>query len=122
MSVTAPEIVDAISEIASRWRADRPERQSRRHLDRADFEQLRDTGILALIAPVDVGGLSQSVESSVRPVCEVYRQLASADPSVALVSSMHPAVIAFWLASPDRSQADWEEQRRAVFASAVAGA
>ncbi len=34
---------------------------------------------------------------------------------------MHPAVIAFWLASPDPSQPDWEEQRHAVFASAVAG-
>jgi alkylation response protein AidB-like acyl-CoA dehydrogenase len=34
---------------------------------------------------------------------------------------MHPAVIAFWLASPDSSQPDWEEQRRAVFASAAAG-
>ena len=34
---------------------------------------------------------------------------------------MHPAVIAFWLASPDPSQPDWEEQRQAVFASAAAG-
>ena len=31
---------------------------------------------------------------------------------------MHPAVIAFWLASPDPSQPEWEEQRQAVFASA----
>lgn len=56
-----------------------------------------------------------------RPVCEIHRQLASADPSVALVCSMHPAVVAFWLASPDPSQPDWEEQRNAVFASAAAG-
>jgi alkylation response protein AidB-like acyl-CoA dehydrogenase len=34
---------------------------------------------------------------------------------------MHPSVVAFWLASPDGSKPDWEEQRRAVFASAVAG-
>jgi len=34
---------------------------------------------------------------------------------------MHPAVIAFWLASPDPSQPDWEEQRHAVFTSSVAG-
>jgi len=34
---------------------------------------------------------------------------------------MHAAVIAFWLASPDAAQPDWEDQRRAVFASAVAG-
>jgi alkylation response protein AidB-like acyl-CoA dehydrogenase len=34
---------------------------------------------------------------------------------------MHPAVIAFWLASPDASQAEWERQRSAVFASALTG-
>lgn len=34
---------------------------------------------------------------------------------------MHPAVLAFWVASPDSSQPGWEEQRRAVFASAAAG-
>ncbi len=59
--------------------------------------------------------------ASARPLCEIYRRLASADPSVALVSCMHPSVIAFWLASPDPSQTEWEEQRRAVFVSAVAG-
>src|SRR5918993_958820 len=82
--------------------------------------RLRDAGLLRLIAPVDSGGLLDTLESSVRPLCETYRQLGSADPSVALVSSMHPSVIAFWLASPDAAQPAWEEQRRAVFASAVA--
>src|ERR671912_718411 len=83
--------------------------------------RLRDAGLLRLIAPVDSGGLLDTIESSVRPLCETYRQLGAADPSVALVSSMHPSVIAFWLASPDAAQPAWEEQRRAVFASAVAG-
>lgn len=77
--------------------------------------------MLAAIAPVEAGGLTTSISSAVRPMCALYRQLSAADPSVALVSSMHPAVIAFWLASPDPSQPDWEEQRRAVFAGAVAG-
>ena len=71
--------------------------------------------------PVDVGGLWRSTEASIRPVCEIYRRLASADPSVALVSSMHPAVVAFWSASADPSQPAWEDQRRAVSASAAAG-
>lgn len=121
MPITVAELDGAIDEIVSQWRAERPERQARRHLDRADFDVLRDTGLLALVAPPHAGGLWESVEASVRPVCRLYRKLASADPSVALVSSMHPAVIAFWLASPDPSQADWEEQRRAVCASAAAG-
>jgi alkylation response protein AidB-like acyl-CoA dehydrogenase len=119
-----PTIADVVSEvrsIAADWRGDRKERQARRHLDQADFDRLRDAGLLRLVAPVDSGGLLESIESSVRLLCEAYRQLASGDPSVALVSSMHPAVIAFWLASPDAAQPAWEEQRRAVFASATAG-
>jgi len=121
VQVDVVEVAGAVREIASGWRADRPERQARRHLDLADFALLRDAGLLRLIAPVDAGGLLESIEASVRPVCEIYRGLASSDPSVALVSSMHPSVIAFWLASPDPSQTGWEDQRRAVFASAVAG-
>ena len=120
-AATTAELDLAVREIATRWRGERAERQERRHLDPTDFELLRDAGLLALPAPVAVGGLWEGIEASVRPVCEIHRQLASADPSVALVCSMHPAVVAFWLASPDPSQPDWEEQRHAVFASAAAG-
>jgi alkylation response protein AidB-like acyl-CoA dehydrogenase len=115
------ELDAAIAAIASQWRAERAERHARRHLERKDFDLLRGAGLLKLPAPESAGGLWASAESSARRMCEIYRRLASADPSVALVSSMHPAVVAFWLASPDPSQPDWEEQRRAVFASAVAG-
>jgi hypothetical protein len=121
MPATVATIDSAIRDITSRWRADRQERQARRYLDRADFDLLRDTGILTLVAPVSKGGQWESTESSVRPLCALYRELASADPSVALVSSMHPAVIGFWLVSPDSSQPEWEDQRVAVFDSAVAG-
>ena len=121
MQRTVTELVDAMGEISTRWRAERAERQSRRHLDRADFDLLREAGLLALIAPVDAGGMFESIEVSVRSVCEVYRRLAAADPSVALVSAMHPAVIAYWLATPGSGRSGWEDQRQAVFASAVAG-
>jgi alkylation response protein AidB-like acyl-CoA dehydrogenase len=47
--------------------------------------------------------------------------LAGADPSVALVSSMHPAVLAFWVANPDPTQPRWEAQRRSALASAAEG-
>jgi alkylation response protein AidB-like acyl-CoA dehydrogenase len=118
---TTADVVADVRTIAEDWRADRKERQGRRHLDQADFDRLRDAGLLRLVAPVDSGGLLDSVEASVRPLCQAYRQLAAGDPSVALVSSMPPAVVAFWLASPDAAQPAWEEQRRAVFASAAAG-
>ena len=115
------DVARAVDEIGARWRADRKDRQARRHLDAADFDRLRDAGLLRLIVPVDSGGSWVDMPSSAPPAVAIYRRLAAADPSVALVSSMHPAVIAFWLASPDPAQPAWEEQRRAVFASAAAG-
>lgn len=121
VSINMAELSASVREIAATWRADRPERQNRRYLDRFDFDRLRDAGLLLLGVPTDMGGLWQGMELSVRPVCEIYRTLAAGDPSVALVSSMHPSVIAFWLACPDASQPLWEAQRRAVFASAAAG-
>jgi alkylation response protein AidB-like acyl-CoA dehydrogenase len=114
-------VSDAVAEIAASWTAERAERQQRRHLDRADFDRLRDAGLLQLIAPVAQGGLWRSVVESTRALCETYRTLARSDPSVALVSTMHPAVIAFWLCSPDAGQPEWEEQRAAAFVSAVDG-
>jgi alkylation response protein AidB-like acyl-CoA dehydrogenase len=121
MAANIAEVAASVSEIAAKWRGDRSARQGRRHLERSDFEELRAAGLLLLPAPVATGGLWQDRATSVRPMCEIYRALAAGDPSVALVSSMHPAVIAFWLARPDPSQPDWEAQRQAVFESAVAG-
>ncbi len=115
------EVAAAIDSIAHQWRAARPERQRRRHLERADFGLLRDAGLLRVGAPEDQGGLWRSLEESARPTCSLYRTLAAADSSVALVSSMHPAVISLWLISPDPDQPEWEDQRKAVFASAVDG-
>ncbi len=115
------ELARAVDHIASEWRGDRARRQARRHLDPADFALLRDAGLLAAVAPVEAGGLTTTIETAVRPLCALYRRLATADSSVALVSSMHPAVVAFWLATTDPSQPAWAEQRRAVFAGAVAG-
>ena len=121
MTDTVAAVAEAVRDIAQTWRGQRTERQQRRHLDRSDFDQLRDAGLLRLIVPADQGGLWDSAPSSARALCETYRVLAGGDPSVALVSSMHPAVIAFWLCSPDAGQPDWEKQRAAVFAGALDG-
>ena len=121
MAVDLEAVAASAADLAGAWRADRTERQARRHLERADFDRLRDAGLLRLPVPVDAGGLWAGWAPSLAPLCGIYRTLAAGDPSVALVSSMHPAVVAFWLASPDPAQPDWEEQRRAVFASALAG-
>jgi alkylation response protein AidB-like acyl-CoA dehydrogenase len=121
VGLTVDGVAESIRTIAAEWRAQRPERQARRALDRADFDRLRDAGLLTLAAPVASGGLWDGVAASLRPMADIYRQLAAGDPSVCLVSSMHPSVIAWWLMTPGDSNADWEAQRQAVFASAVAG-
>ena len=69
--------------------------------------------------PTDAGGTWEGV-ASVRPLCEIYRDLARADPSVSLVSAMHPSVLGYWLLGPDRT-GEWDAQRAAVFASALDG-
>lgn len=110
-----------IEQLAAEWRAARPERQARRHLDSADFARLAEAGFLHLAVPEEQGGLWRSVTESTRPICEALRALAAADPSVALVASMHPTVLSFWLVRPDGARPAWTEQREAVIASAAAG-
>ncbi|MCU1499767.1 MAG: hypothetical protein JWM47_3720 [Acidimicrobiales bacterium] len=107
--------------IGAAWRAQRTDRQARRNLDPADFDALKEAGLLLAPVPVDQGGLWESVAQSARPLCESFRALAGADPSVALVAAMHPAVLGYWLATADEDQPAWQAQRRAVFATAAAG-
>jgi alkylation response protein AidB-like acyl-CoA dehydrogenase len=115
------DVAERVAELATGWRDARPERQARRHLERADFDGLRDAGFLQLVVPEDLGGRWHSVPRSTRAICEILRTMGGADPSVALVSSMHPAVVGFWLASDDADNAAWQEQRNAVFETAGAG-
>ena len=58
-------------------------------------------GFLLTGVPASMGGLWRDVASSTRPIAELLRTLARGDPSVALVSSMHPAVLSFWLCQPE---------------------
>ena len=109
------------SQIADDWRHERAERQGRRHLDPQDFERLRGAGLTRLTVPVASGGAWESVESSVRPICEALRLLAAGDPSPTLVSAMHPAVLSFWLANEAPGNDAWAGQRTAVVATVAAG-
>lgn len=113
-----------VREIAESFAAERAERQQRRSLDPADFDRLRDAGFLLTGVPVEYGGLWQDAARSTRQISEILRTLARGDASVALVASMHPAVLAFWLASPQAvggDQAAWDAQRRELFETALAG-
>ena len=118
-------VLDNVRQVSDRFAADRKERQLRRHLDPSDFAQLAAAGFLLTGVPAARGGLWLSVRESTRPLCEVLRVLARGDSSVALVSSMHPAVLSFWLASPRTDldhQAAWEEQTAWLADTALDGA
>lgn len=114
------DVREAVEELASGWRAERSQRQRRRHLEQRDFDDLAATGFLRCVAPVERGGLWEGRASGTRQVAEILRTMARADPSVALVSAMHPAVLGFWLLFDHPDEA-WQRQRAAVFATAVAG-
>ncbi|HUN51634.1 MAG TPA: acyl-CoA dehydrogenase family protein [Candidatus Sulfotelmatobacter sp.] len=118
------ETLASLRAIAADFAAGRAERQRRRHLDPADFRRLAEAGFLLTGLPVAEGGYWQDVVHSARPICALLRVLAEGDPSVALVASMHPTVLAIWLhlaeAEPE-FQAAWAAQRRAIFDTVKAG-
>jgi alkylation response protein AidB-like acyl-CoA dehydrogenase len=121
----ATQVRDAVSGVARRWAADRRERVGRTALHREDFDALADAGLLAVGLPAERGGLWQDMRTSTRGICEIYRALAKGDPSVALVCSMHPAVLGFWLATPvvdDGQQPAWDAQRDEIFTTVEGGA
>ena len=118
--MTPQDLLDGVSSIARGWADQRSERQQRRHLEGADFAALGDAGWWRTMVPVDQGGIWNGVAATVRPICTTLRALGAADSSVALVSSMHPAVISYWLANP-RDDALWREQTEAVVACAADG-
>lgn len=118
---TSDDLVNGCSLLADRWRNDRAARQARRHLDGADFEALAAIGFLSAPTPPEHGGSVTSVRTATRTLSEAVRALAGGDPSVALVSAMHPAVLGYWLATPGPGNGAWAAQREAVFESAAAG-
>lgn len=118
-------ILQNVRDVSTRFSAERKVRQRRRQLEASDFDQLREAGFLLTGVPVEQGGTWEDCARSTRFVCEVLRTLARGDSSVALVCSMHPAVLSFWLTSPrcpPAFQSAWEEQRRQVFETARDGA
>jgi alkylation response protein AidB-like acyl-CoA dehydrogenase len=122
--VSDDEIQAAVRTLAEQWAAERPERQARTGLDQGDFDALAAAGLLRTGLPVDRGGLWRSAPESTREICELFRTLAGGDPSVALVTAMHPAVLSYWLVItevPEPDRAAWQAQRQVVFDSVADG-
>lgn len=120
--MTTTDVLEAVVELADRWRAERDDRLQRRHLDPVDFSALADTGFGRLIVPVEDGGFWTTLNETGPIIVEAIRTLARGDQSVALVASMHPAIVVFWTVTteaPEPHRAAWAEQRSNVFGSVL---
>ena len=119
-------IAGNIQDISDQFDRQRRERQVRRHLEQADFDQMAAAGFLRTSIPLEHGGLWQDVPRSTRQISELIRVLAQGDPSVALVACMHPAVLftVGWLSlqPPPSHRNAWQEQLDWVFSTAHQGA
>ncbi|MGH1493703.1 MAG: hypothetical protein ACRBK7_30635 [Acidimicrobiales bacterium] len=118
------QVLTAIDDLAATWAVERDDRFKRRHLERADFDAVAATGYLQLIVPEEHGGSWRSLNETGPVIVEAIRRLATADQSVALVSSMHPTVLGFWTCAPRAPrphEAEWNAQRRTVFETAMNG-
>jgi alkylation response protein AidB-like acyl-CoA dehydrogenase len=118
-------ILQNVERVSTHFAQNRGERQLRRELVPSDFEQLKDAGFLLTGVPVEKGGIWEDTRRSARPICEILRTLAHGDSSVALVAAMHPAVLVFWLATPQVPspfQEAWQKQRNWIFETALNGA
>jgi alkylation response protein AidB-like acyl-CoA dehydrogenase len=124
-TMDAATVLREVRAISDRFAGDRHERQRRDHLAAEDYAELADAGLLLTGVPAAQGGLFESVAGSTRAVGDVLHALARGDSSVALVASMHPAVLSFWHASPEAPEpyrAAWAEQSAEVAALAAGGA
>ena len=113
-----------VAGVVDRWSGELADRLQRRALDRADFATLREAGVTLTGVPADMGGVWEGAKRSTRPVGAIFRTLARVDPSVALVATMHPTVLAIWLEEPEEPPADsdaWREQRHRVLSAAKGG-
>ena len=116
-------IVEAVPGLAEEFASERQERQSRKEAHREDFDRLRELGVHLMSVPVELGGTWESLAQSARPICTALRLLAHGDPSVSLVSAMHPGVLATWRVPqvPEPYSEGWTRQRKEVFETVLDG-
>ena len=111
-------VLQRIAGIAEHFGSDALARGQRDALVRADFDALADAGFLRLGLPAARGGLWRGLAGSARDYGRIIRCLANGDPAVALVASMHPTVLCYWLTTAEAASAEqsaWTAQRAWVF-------
>ncbi len=114
-------VYENIRALSAHFATERRERQQRRELVGADFARLREAGFLLTGAPVDHGGIWESVSASTRPICEMLRTLAHGDSSVASVCAMQ---LNFWMATaraPAPFDKAWDADGAEKFRERVGG-
>jgi alkylation response protein AidB-like acyl-CoA dehydrogenase len=104
-----------IDELVSAWMPHRAERMARQALDRNDFAALADAGMTLVGVPVEFGGLWDGKQRPAIKIAALLRKLATVDPSLALVSAMHPTVLLNWINDAPDGPPGWQEQRAQVF-------
>jgi hypothetical protein len=119
----AEALLSDIRALARGFAQERDRRQRSRALDAGDMGALRGAGLHLASVPVELGGWWQDRQRSLRPLVAALRLLAQGDASLALVVSMHHAVLSNWrdLVDPPEGAAAWEAQRRQVFGSVLDG-
>lgn len=117
------QVRERVEELARSWAAQAVERRVRTALDPADFDALAEAGYTLTGVAAEHGGLWRGLPASVRDYAALTASLARVDPSLALVTSMHPLVHAYWLAcEPGAGERDaFEAQAGRFRASALAG-
>lgn len=116
------QVEDQVLKLAQRFGAERRERQAREALDPADFVALAATGFTLTGVPRSEGGVFTELGACIRPYARMLWALAAADPSLALVASMHPVVLGYWLGAEGRASGPlWARQREEVYQSARQG-
>ena len=114
-----------VAAVAAGWSSELTARLERSALDKADFATLREAGLTLTGVPEEMGGAWQSERGQRRPTGAIFRILARVDPSVTLVATMHPTVLALWLEEPVEPPVDlnaWREQRDRVLTRRKGGA
>lgn len=114
------DVQTAVEEVAREFARTSLERGQRKALEADDFRALVDAGLHLVAIPEEHGGTWVDLPTSLRPTAQMYLTLAHADPAVALVAAMHPAVLANWTAFPDGDEA-WHRQREWVFETVRTG-
>jgi alkylation response protein AidB-like acyl-CoA dehydrogenase len=120
VDVRRDQVQQSVAEVAGDFAKQRQERLRRNHLDKADFDRLAGAGYQLTGVPADRGGLWTDLPGSIRSYAKLAGTLAEADPSVALVATMHPSVLAAWLMMDD-SEPAMAAQRGGFFDSALRG-